>query len=333
MPNKSILKQIKEKDFKKIYFLHGEEPYFIDEIEQTIVANALEEHERDFNQTIVYGKDADLLSLISELKNYPMMSERRLVVLREAQDFKNIELLLPYCEKPLDSTIFLICYKYKTFDARKKLMTTIAQNGVIFKSDRFRDYQITDWLQAKVKSMGMTITSKACALLVEFLGTELGNINNELGKLKIILPKGSEINETHIEENIGISKDYNTFELTNALGKLDKDKAMKIVHYFDKNPKEHDINAIIPTVYRFYNQLMTIHFLPNKSKEAIAAALRVHPFVAGELLRTTSVINATKVAKNISILHEYDLKAKGVSSSNSVKSGDLLYEMVFKLMN
>lgn len=332
MSNKIILKHIREKEFKKIYFLHGEEPYFIDEIESAIIENALEEHERDFNQTIVYGKDCDVMSLISELRAYPMMAERRLVVLREAQDLKDIESLLSYCEKPTDSTIFVISYKHKSYDARKSLLKTVLTTGLVYKSDLVKDYQITEWLQDRVKSMGYRIASKACALLAEFLGTDLGKINNELNKLAIILPSGTEITEHHIEENIGISKDYNVFELTNALQRKDSDRAYKIVHYFDKNPKSAEINGVIPQIYRLYYQLMTIHFLPNKSDQAVASALKVVPFVAKQLVASSQLYNPSKVAKNISILHEYDLRAKGVNNS-SAGSGDLLYEMVYKLLN
>lgn len=332
MPNKIILKHIKEKEFKKIYFLHGEEPYFIDEVEHAIIENALEEHERDFNQTILYGKDADALSLISELKNYPMMSERRLVILREAQDFKDIDLLAPYCENPLDTTIFVISHKYKNFDARKKLLQHVVKNGLVFKSDRLYDNKIPFWIETHVRTLGYTITSKAATLLAEFLGTDLSKINNELSKLAIILPKGTEINDAHIEENIGISKDYNVFELTKALGKCDREKVYKIINYFDKNPKSNDINMLIPQIYKLFNQLMTIHFLPNKNKQAVAAALGVNPFFVEDLIAASGNYNPTKIARNISTLHEYDLRAKGVKNS-SADSGDLLYEMVFKLLN
>jgi DNA polymerase-3 subunit delta len=332
MEHRLLIKNIREKNFEKIYFLHGEEAYFIDEIEAALCDHVLEEHERDFNQTIVYGKDAELLSLISELKGFPMMAERRLIILREAQDFKQLDELDSYFQQPSESTVFVVCHKYKTFDARKKSLKSAAKNGVIYRSDKVRDYQLPDWIQTYVKSTGYTISGKASMLLAEFLGNDLSRIVNELKKLQIILEKGTAINEVHIEENIGISKDYNVFELTNALGAHDIPKAFKIVNYFDQNPKSTDIVVVISMVFRFYTQLMRIHFLPNKSKEAVAGALRVPPFAATELINAAKVYNPKKIAANIAILHEYDLKSKGVGNS-SYSQGELMREMIFRLMN
>jgi DNA polymerase III subunit delta len=189
MDHRLIIKNITEKKFEKIYFLHGEEPYFIDEIETALIKNVLEEHERDFNQTIIYGKDAELLALIGELKGYPMMSERKLVVLREAQDFKKLSELEKYCENPSSTTVFVVCYKYDTFDARKKILKEAAKNGLVFKSDKVKDYLLPDWIQTYVKSTGYSITGKAAILLNEFLGNDLSKITNELSKLYILLEK------------------------------------------------------------------------------------------------------------------------------------------------
>jgi DNA polymerase-3 subunit delta len=333
MDYKLIIKEILAGKLEKIYFLHGEEAYFIDEITRVITENALEEHERDFNQTILYGKDAEALSLISELKNYPMMAARKLVILKEAQDFKDMDKLEDYYENPSDTTIFVVNYKYKTYDSRKKLMKSAAKNGIVFKSDKVRDYQLVGWIEAYVKSTGFGITSKACMLLAEFLGTDLGRIVNEIDKLAILLEKGTTINDIHIEENIGISKDYNVFELTNAMAVRDVPKAFKIVDYFDHNPKAADIIMVISTVFKFYSQLMRIHFLPVKSKEAVASALKVHPFVAGELVNASKVFNPKKIAANIAILHEYDLKSKGVGNSGAFTQGDLMKEMIYRLLH
>ncbi|MFN5912481.1 MAG: DNA polymerase III subunit delta [Bacteroidota bacterium] len=269
---------------------------------------------------------------MSELKGFPMMAERRLIILREAQDFKQLDELDSYFQQPSESTVFVVCHKYKTFDARKKSLKSAAKNGVIYRSDKVRDYQLPDWIQTYVKSTGYTISGKASMLLAEFLGNDLSRIVNELKKLQIILEKGTAINEVHIEENIGISKDYNVFELTNALGAHDIPKAFKIVNYFDQNPKSTDIVVVISMVFRFYTQLMRIHFLPNKSKEAVAGALRVPPFAATELINAAKVYNPKKIAANIAILHEYDLKSKGVGNSSS-SQGELMREMIFRLMN
>lgn len=332
MDHKLLLKEIRNKKFEKIYFLHGEEPYFIDVLTKAIQDNALEESERDFNQSILYGKDAEVLSLISELKSYPMMAERRLVILKEAQYFKAIEQLESYLENPANSTIFVICYKYKTFDARKKTLKNALKNGVVFKSEKVKEYQLAEWIQQYIKTTGYELTSKACMLLIESLGNDLGRIVKELEKLAVLIEKGTIINENHIEENIGISKDYNVFELTNAVANKDNLKALKIVDYFDHNPKAADLVFVISNLFKFFSQIMRIHFLPNKSREAVAQALGVHPFVAGELTNAKNKYDPRKIAANITLIHEYDLKSKGVGNTSATQ-GELMREMVYQLIH
>jgi DNA polymerase-3 subunit delta len=332
MDHKLLLKEIRNKKFEKIYFLHGEEPYFIDVLTKAIQDNALEESERDFNQSILYGKDAEVLSLISELKSYPMMAERRLVILKEAQYFKAIEQLESYLENPANSTIFVICYKYKTFDARKKTLKNALKNGVVFKSEKVKEYQLAEWIQQYIKTTGYELTSKACMLLIESLGNDLGRIVKELEKLAVLIEKGTIINENHIEENIGISKDYNVFELTNAVANKDNLKALKIVDYFDHNPKAADLVFVISNLFKFFSQIMRIHFLPNKSREAVAKALGVHPFVAGELTNAKNKYDPRKIAANIALIHEYDLKSKGVGNTSTTQ-GELMREMVYQLIH
>ena len=332
MDHKLLLKEIRNKKFEKIYFLHGEEPYFIDVLTKVIQDNALEESERDFNQSILYGKDTEILSLISELKSYPMMAERRLVILKEAQYFKAIEQLESYLENPANSTIFVICYKYKTFDARKKTLKNALKNGVVFKSEKVKEYQLAEWIQQYIKTTGYELTSKACMLLIESLGNDLGRIVKELEKLAVLIEKGTIINENHIEENIGISKDYNVFELTNAVANKDNLKALKIVDYFDHNPKAADLVFVISNLFKFFSQIMRIHFLPNKSREAVARALGVHPFVAGELTNAKNKYDPRKIAANIALIHEYDLKSKGVGNTSATQ-GELMREMVYQLIH
>ena len=332
MDHKLLLKEIRNKKFEKIYFLHGEEPYFIDVLTKAIQDNALEESERDFNQSILYGKDAEVLSLLSELKSYPMMAERRLVILKEAQYFKAIEQLESYLENPANSTIFVICYKYKTFDARKKTLKNALKNGVVFKSEKVKEYQLAEWIQQYIKTTGYELTSKACMLLIESLGNDLGRIVKELEKLAVLIEKGTIINENHIEENIGISKDYNVFELTNAVANKDNLKALKIVDYFEHNPKAADLVFVISNLFKFFSQIMRIHFLPNKSREAVAQALGVHPFVAGELTNAKNKYDPRKIAANIALIHEYDLKSKGVGNTSTTQ-GELMREMVYQLIH
>ena len=332
MDSKSIIKDIKGGKFLPVYVLHGDEAYYIDEISDAIQEHALEEHERDFNQSIVYGKEADLLTLISDLRSYPLMSERRLLILKEAQDFKLLEELNAYIENPLSSTVLVICHKYKAIDARKKLLKSAAKVGVIFKSDKVKEYQLVDWTLNMVKAKGFGITSKANMLLVESLGNDLSRIVNEINKLAIFIEPGTTINEVHIEENIGISKDYNIYELANAVAVKDYLKAMKIVNYFDQNLKPGDFIPIYSSLFKFFTQIMRIHFLPNKSQEAVARALQIHPFVANGLLSSKNNYSPKKIAANIELLHIYDLKAKGVGNQ-SMPAGELMRELVFQLLH
>lgn len=332
MNHQLIIKDIEAKKFEKIYFLHGEEPYYIDLITDAILKHALEDHERDFNLSITYGKEAEPLSLISEAKGFPMMSERRVVILKEAQDFRTIEGLLPYFEEPNDQTVFVVNFKYKKYDTRKKLIKEAAKNGLVFKSDKIPEYKLHDWISSFVKDQGYGITPKAGMLLAEFLGNDLSKISNELEKLEILVEKGTTINEIHIEENIGISKDYNVFELINAIGMRDITKANKIVDYFNHNPKATSIIPVISNTFSHFSRLMKIHFLQNKSKEAVASALRVHPFVASQLINSTKIFNPKKIAANIAVLHEYDLKSKGINNS-SFTEGQLMKEMIYRLLH
>lgn len=332
MAHRTIIKDIQNKKFENIYFLHGEEGYFIDEITKALVENVLEEHEKDFNQVIMYGKDSEVLNVISEAKGYPMMAERKLVIIKEAQDLKNFDDLESYFESPSDRTVFVINYKHKTYDTRKKLAKVVAKNGLIFKSEKVKDYQLPEWISNYVKSVGYGITSKASILLSEFLGSDLSRITNELNKLFLLLEKGTDINDIHIEENIGISKDYNPFELTNAISVRDVPKAFKIANYFSHNPKAGDMMVVIPSTFNFFSKLMRIHFLPNKSKEAVAADLKIHPFVATQYMNAAKVYNPKKIAANIAILHEYDLKSKGIGNS-SFSQGDLMREMLYRLLH
>jgi len=332
MPHRAIIQDVKNKKFKPVYLLHGEESYYIDMISKEIQEQALEEHERDFNQTVLYGKDTDVLTVVSEAKGYPMMSERRLVIIREAQDLKNIDDLESYCSKPNPTTVLVLAYKYKKFDSRKKLLKEILKNGQVFLSDKVREYQLVDWITNYLKSTEYSITPKASTLLADFLGNDLSKITNELDKLALLLQKGTTINEVHIEENIGISKDYNVFELVNAISVRDVQKAMKIIHYFEHNPKSASIVQVISMVFQLFARLMRIHFLSNKSNDAVAQALKVHPFATRDLIKATTIYPPKKISSNISVLHEYDLKSKGVNNT-SFSEGDLMRELIFKLMH
>lgn len=333
MSHKLIIKEIKSKKFQPVYFLHGEEPYFIDAICDAVINNCLQEEEKGFNQTIIYGKSAEPKMLINELKSFPMMgSEHRLVVLKEAQYFSKLEELCPYLENPNPSTIFVVCYKHKKYDQRKKSLKLSAKNGLVFHSQKVKEYQLNEWIENYIRSVGYSINSKGIMLLSESLGNDLGRIVNEVEKLGIILGKDKQITEQVIEENIGVSKDYNVYELTNAVSALELDKAYKIINYFELNPKAAKLPQVVSSLFTFFSQILKIHFIKQNSREAIAKTLRVHPFVAGELSKAKNRFSPKKIARNIEILQEFDLKSKGYGDESS-EDADLMKELVFKLVN
>ncbi len=332
MDHKAVINNIRQKKFEQIYLLHGEEPYFIDLITDEIVAHALEDHERDFNQTTFYGKDADPLAIVSEAKGYPMMSERRLVVIREAQNIRDWDAFESYFAQPSPQTVLVINHKYKKADSRKKVFKTLAKNGLVFASEKVKDYQLVDWISNYVKTTGFSISPKASFLLADFLGNDLSKIVNELDKLSIVLQKGTMINDTHIEENIGISKDYNIFELTDAITSTDLTKAMKIVYYFEHNPKAADLVPVIGNLFNLFINMMKIHFLPNKAKDVVAQNLKLHPYYVSKLITASKSFPPKKIAANIEILHEFDLRSKGLGNA-SFSQGELMRELVYRLLN
>ena len=331
MDFKTLHKNIKAKSFSPVIILHGEEPYFIDKLVDLIEETALEEHERDFNQQVVYGKDADLLNLLGALKQYPMMAERRVVILKEAQEFKFLLELEPYLAEPVPTTIFVVAYKYKNLDARTKFAKLAQEHGALFKSEKIKEYQLPDWIAGLLQTKGFTFSSKVPHLLAESIGNDLSRISNEIDKLAIILPEGHKIDETLVEKHIGISKEYNVLELNNAVAAKDLVKALKIVKYFQANPKAGELVPVIAMLFKLFSQLMRIHFLPDKTREGIAKAIGVHPFVAGELINSKNHYNPKKVAENIELLYTYDLKSKGVGNSGET-NGELMRELVIQLM-
>jgi len=331
MDFKELHKKILAKEFASLYLLHGEEPYFIDRLTKEIEEGAIAEGERDFDQEVLYGRDTEPISLLSSLKQYPMIAPVRVVILKEAQDFKAYEQLEPYLANPSPKTIFVVAFKYKTVDARSKFFKEMQHNGVVFKSEKIKDYQLPDWIATMLKSKGFTNTSKVPHILAESIGNDLARIVNEIDKLSIVLPSGQQIDEWLLEKHVGISKEYNVFELTNAIAMKDLPKAVKIVRYFEANPKAGELVPVVAVLFKFFSQLMRIHFLENKSRESVASVLKIHPFVAGELLKSRSEFPPKKVAENIELLCQYDLKAKGVGNATQA-DGDLMMELVMQLI-
>ena len=328
-----LVSDIKHGDIKPIYFLMGEEPYYIDKIAEYIEKKVLSEEEKDFNQMVLYGRDVSIEDIVSNAKRFPMMSERQVVIVKEAQDLsRTIENLVSYVENPQPSTILVICYKYKTLDKRKKLYKVIQKNGLLFESKKLYENQVNDWIRRVLSGKQYKIEPKAALMLVEFLGTDLSKINNELEKLMIILPKGTSITAAHIEENIGISKDFNNFELRRAVGEKRVVKANQIINYFGQNPRSNPLVMTISLLNSFFTQLLIYHGLKDKSKGNVAKALRINPFFVGDYQQAAKNYPMRKVSQIISLLREADVKSKGVGAQN-LPPEDILKELLFKMMH
>jgi DNA polymerase-3 subunit delta len=328
----SIFSDLKKQIYRPLYLLFGEEPYFIDVIAEFIEKNVLTDEEKEFNLSIIYGKDIDAATLISYARRYPMMANYQVLIVREAQVMEDLDELLPYAGNPVPSTLLVICYKYGKIDKRKSLYKAFEKNGVVFESAHLYDNQIPDWIGAYVKKHHYSITPKAAILLNEFVGNELSNIVNELGKLFINLPPQTVINEGHIERNIGISKDFNVFELQKALGNKDIYKSNLIINHFGANTRENPIVKVIPMLYSFFSKVLVYHFLPDKSQKNVASALSVHPYFLNDFTRAARNYSPAKLTHVVSLLREYDLKAKGVDNA-STTDGELLKEMIYRILH
>lgn len=310
----------------------GEEAYYIDKISDYIEASVLTEEERGFNQIVLYGRDVTMEDIIGTSKRYPMMSEYQVVIVKEAQDLsKTIEKLSDYANTPQPTTILVFNYKYKKIDKRKNLYKALKKNGVVFESKKLYENQVADWIRRVLSSKKYTITPKAAQMLVEFLGTDLSKINKELEKLQIILSKGSQITPEIIEENIGISKDFNNFELRKAVGSKNVVKAHQIAHYFAENPKDNPMVVTVSLLFSFFSQLLRLHGMKDKSPRNIASTIKVNPYFVDEYITAARNYPMRKVSEVIAILHEFDVKSKGVNS-NAVSEGQLLKEMLVRIM-
>jgi DNA polymerase-3 subunit delta len=328
-----IVNDIKAGNIKPIYFLMGEESYYIDKLSDYIEQNVLSEDEKGFNQTVLYGRDVTIEDIVSTAKRYPMMAERQVVIVKEAQDLsRTIDKLESYVENPMPSTVLVFCYKYKTLDKRKKMTKILAKNGVVYESKKLYENQVGEWIKRILSGKSYSIEPKANAMLVEFLGTDLSKIINELEKLQIILPKGSTITPHHIEENIGFSKDFNIFELRKAIGDRNQLKAYTIVDNFAQNPKDNPMVLTTSLVFSFFVQLLKYHGLKDKNPKNVAAALGVNPFFLKDYDVALKNYPMRKVSQIVGSLRDVDVKSKGVGA-NALSQSDLLREMLFKIFN
>ena len=329
-----ILKELRAKQYRPIYYLMGEESYYIDLIADYITDNVLSETEKEFNLTVVYGADVDIATVINAAKRYPMMSEYQVVIVKEAQAIRNMEELSFYLQKPLNSTILVICHKHGTLDKRKKLAAEVEKVGILFESKKIKDSQLPAFINSYMKRKGIDMEPKASAMLADFVGTDLSRLTGGVGKLIITLPAGQKrVTPEQIEKNIGISKDYNNFELRSALVEKDILKANKIIKYFEENPKTNPIQMTLSLLFNFYSNLMLSYYSPEKTEQGIASWLGLKsPWAARDYLTAMRRYNGVKTMQIIGEIRYEDEKSKGISNA-SMSDGDILRELVFKILH
>jgi len=335
MKFEDILEQLNKGVFYPIYFLHGEEPYFIDKIAEEVQKLALKVEERGFNETVLYGKDADVVNLIHTAQRYPLGAPRQLIVVREAQLLDKFEMLENYFKSPQPSTILVISYKYKTLDKRTKTYNALKgqKQALIFESKKLYDNQMALWIGNYLKSRSLTIEPKAIVMLVEFLGVELEKIVQAVDKLIVAMGPGStHITVDHVEKNIGISKEYNPYELQKALINKDVVKSNKIVKAFAANQKAFPVPVVTGILFSFFSKLLAYYYLKDKSKSSVASALKINPFFVADYQLAARNYTGVKVAEIISLLREYDMKSKGFGNVNT-SGGELLKELVYKILH
>lgn len=335
-----ILKDLKNRKLKPIYLLHGEEPFFIDEISNYIEHDLLSEAERGFNQTVFYGKDTETMAVLNAAKRYPMMADYQIVLVKEAQDMKwgsdddskkHLNPFLAYLENPLKSTVLVFCFKYGKFDKRKKTYKAIEKNGLIFESSPLYDNKIPAFVETFVGAKNYKIQPQASALLAEYLGNDLSKIANELEKLMLNVAAGQEITTQHIQDNIGISKEYNVFELQTALSRRDVLKANRIINYFEANPKSNPFVVVLGTLNTFFTRVLKYQYVKDKSSSNVAKELGVSPFFVKDFEQAGKTFNFSKMMQIISYLREYDVKSKGVD--NTATHGELMKELIYKILH
>lgn len=332
MDYNTLLAEIQKKQFRPIYFLMGEEAFFIDQIVNAIEHTALSEEERSFNQTVLYGSDVNTTQVIGEAKRYPMMAERVVIIVKEAQHLRDIDKLESYAEQPQTSTVLVLAYKHKKLDKRKKVAKLLAKNHVLFESKRIYDNQVPAWVERLLKQKGYQASPKALQMIAESLGTDIGRIYSELSKLELIVPQGQVIDEDVVETNIGISKDFNNFELCNAINRKDFHKAIRIQKYFASNPKDNPLVLTTGILYRNFRILMLMAQAKKSGlpENLLAKEAGISPWQAKDYLFALNSFDVHKIARIMAYLREMDLKSKGVNNQGA-PDGDLLKETLFKI--
>lgn len=328
-----INKSLRQNKFSSVYFLHGEEDYFIDSIAKEIETRAMPEADRAFNLSILYGKDADVQTILDTARRYPMFAERQVVFVKEAQDLKGIEGLIGYVEKPVPTTVLVLCYKHKKLDGRSKLSTTLSKSSaVVFESKKLYDNQLPDWISDYTEGLQLKLQPQVAALIAEYLGSDLSKVANELDKLALNFAKGTTITTDHVQDQIGISKEYNVFELQKALGQRQAEKAFRIVQNFIANPKSNPLVVVISSLYNYFSNVYMLQFLKSSSDAEMVKALKLRSeFFLKEYKETLKQYNRLQAEKVLHLLKEYDLRSKGVNN-DSTPEGELLRELVYKIL-
>jgi DNA polymerase-3 subunit delta len=334
MSAEKIIADLKKKNFKPFYWLEGEEPFFIDEIMNYAEHKILSQSEASFNLTVFYGKDADWAAIINACRRYPMFSENQVVLLKEAQQMKDTDLekLEGYFENPLKSTIFVVSYKDKKIDARKKIAKTIKSKGELFSTKKMYDSHLPQWVNEMVVNHGLTINPRSVAMIVDNIGNDLSRIKNEVEKLSVNLSNRKNITEDDIETYIGVSKEYNVFELQDAIGKKNLPKALRIIQYFEKNPKAAPIQLILPSLYSFFSKAFTIFSAPSSNEKDIATATGINPYFIKDYMAAVKNYQYEGIEKILLLLHHYNLKSVGIGNTSNNTDADLMKELVIKIM-
>ena len=340
MKFEEILGNLKKKIYHPVYFLNGDEPYFIDQLSDYIEENLLSESEKEFNQTIVYGRELDLLTLISYARRYPMMSNYQVIIVKEAQDMKTLinkqkdekDPFAEYLIKPTSTTLLVFCFKYSKIDKRTKIFKALEKSAVLFESDKIYDDQLPAWIGKYAQSHGLKINPKAIQMIAENLGNDLTKITNELVKLKLNLKPGQEISPEMVEENIGVSKEFNIFELQKAIGNRNVLKAFRITDYFSANPKNNPMILTIPQLYSYFMKVLTYHQLEDRSPNNAASILGINKYFLGDYIKAAKEFSPVLCIRNISFISDYDLRSKGINNP-STDDGALLKELVYKILH
>ena len=328
-----VMSDLRRKSYHPVYLLTGEEAYYIDLISDYIQYEVLDESQREFDLLVMYGKDTEIEMIINTAKRYPMMSPYQVVIVKEAQHIKNWDPIQFYLSNPLKTTILVFAYKYGSPDKRKKWVADIAKQGVLFESEKLRDYEMTSWINNYAKQKSAKIEVKGVEMLIEFLGTDLSKVANEMDKLLLTLPAGNPvITPEHIEKNIGISKDFNVFELQDALIERNALKANRIIRYFGDNKRNNPMVMYLPQLFTLFSNLMIYHYLSDKSQAAVASELKINPYFVKKYELAARNFGAWKTMNIISWIRDVDARSKGVESNN-VDDVELMKELVFKIIH